>query len=64
MYGTDIPVKISGKHLITKSSSRVESINDNDFDNSLNELKLNELQTEINNESLKTPPKPLEIDLE
>ena len=60
VYGTDFPVKMCGKNLMTNMSSRVESIYDNDFDNSINsinEAKLTELKTEINNEeTLKTPP--------
>lgn len=57
VYGTDFPVKMCGKYLTNNMSSRVESIYDNDFDNSINEAKLTELKSEINNEeTLKTPP--------
>lgn len=50
VYGTDWPVKISGKYLITKTSSRVESICDNDFESSIGEMQM----TEINNGEAET----------
>jgi hypothetical protein len=43
-------VKISGKYLITKTSSRVESICDNDFESSIGEMQM----TEINNGEAET----------